>query len=126
MDIYKYDLNIIMYNIRINKSTGCWEYKRKLNNEGYGNIRYKGKPWLIHRLSYIFFKGEIKPKMFICHTCDNPRCCNPDHLFQGTAKTNLEDMYNKGRGFWQKSEEKRKIRRKEIKKEKTNRRFIYA
>ena len=75
----------------------CWKYTAYLNSRGYGRLRYKGKKVLAHRLSYLLFKGEIKDKLRVCHTCDNPTCINPDHLFLGTDKDNNDDAIKKGR-----------------------------
>lgn len=52
---------------------------------------------LAHRKSYEIFKGEIPKGFFVCHKCDVPACCNPDHLFVGTPKDNVQDGILKGR-----------------------------
>ena len=83
----------------------CWEWQKYVGKKGYGYMRLtdfggKGRfKWRVHRLSYMIFKGDIPGGMFICHTCDNPCCVNPDHLFLGTHQDNMDDMNNKGRGF---------------------------
>lgn len=75
----------------------CWEWQRHLNAHNYGTIKIKGKQWLAHRAAYLIVHGSITDGMFICHHCDNPKCCNPDHLFEGTAKDNSQDASKKGR-----------------------------
>lgn len=49
------------------------------------------------RVAYMIAHGEIDDDLLCCHTCDNPSCVNPDHLFLGTANDNLQDMIRKGR-----------------------------
>ena len=51
----------------------------------------------IHRLLFERDYGELPPGMCICHTCDNPMCINPDHLFMGTHSDNMKDKMLKGR-----------------------------
>jgi len=79
---------------------GCWEWQGSTHgykgNE-YGTVRYNGKGISTHRLAYQLKKGEIPKGMLVCHSCDNRLCCNPDHLFLGTAKDNMKDMEQKGR-----------------------------
>ncbi|MCK5517189.1 MAG: HNH endonuclease [Desulfobulbaceae bacterium] len=80
---------------------GCWEWQGS-KTIGYGTVKipeiYGDFKILVHRLSVVAFKGEaIKGGLFVCHHCDNPKCFNPDHLFLGTQKQNLEDCSSKGR-----------------------------
>lgn len=82
--------------VRIKKS-GCWHYKGALDSGGYGIVSYLGKLTQAHRLSWFFTNGEIPEGLLVCHKCDNRRCCNPDHLFLGTHKDNMQDMIKKGR-----------------------------
>lgn len=53
----------------------------------------------VHRLSYRHFKGAIPKGRHILHSCDNPPCCNPEHLSAGTRSQNMQDMVEKGRHY---------------------------
>lgn len=75
----------------------CWEWRGSLTKGEYGQTRYLGKLWRAHRLFYTLLKGPIDPKLFVCHTCDNAKCVNPEHMFLGTNQDNLTDMAIKGR-----------------------------
>lgn len=64
---------------------------------GYGQIMQFGKMLAAHRVSFELHYGPIPLGMFICHSCDNPSCVNPEHLFIGTNKDNQQDAISKGR-----------------------------
>ena len=81
---------------RIDES-GCWEWTSEKTEKGYGRLRVNGKNVRAHRLSYQLFVGEIPKGLFVCHSCDNPGCVNPEHLFVGTCMDNIHDMIVKGR-----------------------------
>lgn len=79
-------------------SNGCWEWTgTKMQKEDYGIAHFNGGRYRAHRLSYLYHKGQIKEGMLICHTCDNPICINPSHLYQGTPKQNSSDMVIRNR-----------------------------
>lgn len=83
---------------KINNTTDCWEWTGGTNNLGYGMIRDGDKMRTAHRVSYEFHNDTTIPKyMCVCHTCDNPLCINPQHLWLGTRKDNMHDMIKKGR-----------------------------
>lgn len=81
----------------INGPNNCWEWKKSKAGNGYGVLSFYKRNYYVHRLSYRLFIGEIPNGLFVCHKCDNPACFNPDHLFLGTAKDNVNDMIKKGR-----------------------------
>lgn len=82
---------------KFDKTDGCWIWNAATDGKGYGAFSYKGKRATASRVSYELYKGSFPSQMHVLHTCDNPRCVNPDHLFLGTNKDNVEDRKSKGR-----------------------------
>ena len=80
-------------------SNECWEWTAKTAVAGYGRLTVDKKSILAHRLSYELFKGKIPEDFCVCHTCDNRKCINPDHLWLGTKSDNTKDMYSKNRQY---------------------------
>jgi hypothetical protein len=92
--IYKFltdNEDYIKSKIIINSDTDCWEWQGCIGPEGYGRSCWRGVQENAHRVSFRVFKGGIKKGNFICHTCDNMICVNPDHLYSGTQKDNMKD-----------------------------------
>ena len=83
---------------KLNAKTGCWEWTAGLGVQGYGRFKQGGKTRLAHRVSYALHVAHIPEAALVLHKCDNRKCVNPDHLFIGTQKDNIQDMKAKGRG----------------------------
>lgn len=78
----------------------CWPWTRYLNADGYGVFGHGGRAaartLLASRVCWFITRG-VWPSVCVLHDCDNPRCCNPAHLFLGTPTDNNADMRRKGR-----------------------------
>ena len=85
-------------NVEIGKPDECWPWKRSRLDAGYGQAWFMGRKELAHRVAWILTIGVLGSSTCVLHTCDNPPCCNPKHLFIGTQQDNLIDMFAKGRG----------------------------
>lgn len=93
-------LDKLLAKVLVNETTDCWEFQGAKNNIGYGMIRDDKKMRTTHRVSFEEHNGvKIPPGFCVCHTCDNPSCVNPLHLWLGTMKQNMDDMIAKGRGY---------------------------
>lgn len=81
----------------VEQDNGCWMYQRHCNRSGYGFVYYKGRMVNAHRVIWLSLNGPIADGLVVCHTCDNPPCCNPSHLWLGTKAENNRDREVKGR-----------------------------
>ena len=75
---------------------GCLEWTGSTRG-GYGRVTTQGKGWTVIRLIWTLQHGEIPEGNVVRHTCDNPKCCNPEHLVVGTQGDNMQDRFNRGR-----------------------------
>jgi hypothetical protein len=75
----------------------CLNWLRCKDKDGYGKKRVGQFHKRVHRLAYEEWYGPIPKGKLVCHTCDNPACYTPEHLFLGTNQDNMEDMKQKGR-----------------------------
>lgn len=75
----------------------CWIWTGATTGCGYGKMHVGGRQIIASRLSYLIAHGTIDDSMFVCHSCDNPICVNPDHIWQGSPADNVRDMVEKGR-----------------------------
>lgn len=98
---------------RVEKSDGCWNWTGALNSGGYPLLSVKNIPSEYERTGRTYSQvlahrvmaardRDLQAGDYVCHTCDNPKCVRPDHLYVGSALDNMLDMILKGRAHWQK------------------------
>ncbi len=95
----------IIDRLKIDPVTKCWNWTGVLYRDGYGKITLSHKnhpqPQRVHRLIYPYFYGSIpEDKPLVLHHCDNPKCCNPLHLYAGTHQDNINDRLKRNPHSW--------------------------
>ena len=111
-DVSLYDINYEKYWRKVERlgDDDCWNWKGACNTGGYGlfsvrNIEQEynrtGRTMsqlLAHRISaYVAYGNIVSKGVLVCHLCDNPRCCNPRHLYTGNQSDNMREAGAKGR-----------------------------
>jgi len=74
----------------------CWEWTCMTHSYGYGRFSIDSKWYLGHRISYRLYKGEIPDDKYVLHKCHNACCVNPEHLYLGSQKDNVQDAVSQG------------------------------
>jgi hypothetical protein len=81
---------------KVRRTRGCWWWIASTVG-GYGQFKVDGKMVLAHRFAWTLTYGAIPDRKWVLHSCDNPRCVKPAHLFLGTVIDNNRDARTKGR-----------------------------
>lgn len=84
---------------RTDSAADCWIWLASRTSDGYGRIRVGNRTLQAHRLAYELERKRPGVGRLVLHSCDNPPCVNPHHLFQGTVQVNVSDKWAKGRGY---------------------------
>ncbi len=88
---------------KVDKSGDCWLWTASVRGSGYANFYFRGRCVNAHRVAWILTHGEVPDGLQVLHDCpggDNPLCVNPTHLYLGTIRDNVNDMYAKGRSWY--------------------------
>jgi len=102
----KNEAHILWGKVNVRGEDECWEWQGFKNEQGYGRTWFGDRGYYAHRVIYnLVYPGRIfleaptrtDEKGFLLHTCDNPACCNPKHLWIGTLQDNMDDKVKKGR-----------------------------
>jgi hypothetical protein len=84
--------------VKIGRPDDCWEWQASRTKKGYGSFGITSRKVVgAHRIAWELTNGSIPEGLEVLHSCDNPPCCNPAHLFLGTKKDNRIDCVNKNR-----------------------------
>lgn len=76
----------------------CWLWTKGVDGDGYGRLSFRGEKIKAHRLAFRLTFGYLpEGDRMVCHSCDNPPCCNPAHLYDGTGSDNMHDAWTRGR-----------------------------
>lgn len=99
----KKDIGRFWAKVEVGPISQCWPWRASCNKGGRGQLGIKlqdgrySPSFKAHRLAYLLHYGRLPAHLHVCHRCDNPKCCNPAHLFLGTHLDNMGDAEKKGR-----------------------------
>ncbi len=84
-------------NVDVKGEDDCWEWKAAKTSAGYGVMYWNSENTYAHRLSLELDGKSIPDRFHACHSCDNPSCVNPKHLYAGSPQQNMNDKVSRNR-----------------------------
>lgn len=95
---HEQELADFWFRVKVTSPRKCWNWAAGTRgSKGYGSVQISGRTQRAHRIAAIARYGVFDNHLLSCHHCDNPKCCNPHHLFIGDGPLNSLDMVAKGR-----------------------------
>lgn len=95
--VYKSMLDRITEKVTYEPNSGCWLWTGGLSSYGYGATQFQGRQLLMHRVVFEMYNGAVPGTGVLCHRCNVRSCVNPDHIYIGTAQSNVMDAVRSGR-----------------------------
>ena len=86
-------IEVFIRMLSIDPASGCWIWRGRVGTDGYGDASLECSG----ELAWLLFRGPIRDRLHVCHSCDNRMCVNPGHLWLDSAQDNVADCINKGR-----------------------------
>lgn len=116
-DLDEYDLKTFdrLFDRVVETEAGCLVYTWARDKDGYGWLGYRGKQKRASQIAYHLCVGDIPAGKHVLHTCDNPACCNPEHLFLGDDRINTDDKMAKGRHVVLRGSDRSRLKDEDIK-----------
>lgn len=96
-DLTDGDIVRLWASIRLAGANECWLWQRRREWQGYGKMKLGTVEYTVTRVLWKHWFGFDPGDFEICHSCNNPPCCNPNHLFRGTRSQNAQHAYDSGR-----------------------------